>query len=186
MARLTKNPIMEGISREHVIDYMIDFMGIVGAPAMFESKEEDVMVEMYRGKLPDDLVELIAVRDGEKVLPMISHTDSVSRACEGYKVQGGVIYTTKERCLLRVAYNAVPVDSDGLPKVLDNASFLRALEAYIKKQYYMILVETGKLSANIMNIVNQEYAWAVGDLSSEVNRLSLPMADLFARRWRDR
>lgn len=101
-----------------------------------------------------------------------------------YKIQNNIIYTSIKKGTLDIIYSALQTDEEGFPMVLDNSSYLRALELYIKKQWFTILFDMGKIQGAILQNVRQEYAWAVGDCQSEFNRMSLDQAELFYRSLR--
>lgn len=101
-----------------------------------------------------------------------------------YKIQGGIIYTSIKEGTIEIAYQAIILDEEGLPVIPDNSKFLRALEAYIKKQWFTILFDMGKLQAAILQNTQQEYAWAVGACESEFQKLSLDKAESFYNTWK--
>lgn len=96
-----------------------------------------------------------------------------------YKIQGNLIYTNIKEGILDVIYSSIPTDDEGFPMILDNSSYLRALELYIKKQWFTILFDMGKIAGPVLQNTQQEYAWAVGDCQSEFNRMTLDQAELF-------
>ena len=101
-----------------------------------------------------------------------------------YKIQGNIIYTSIEEGEIELSYEAIATDSEGYPLLPDNSSFTRALELYIKKQWFTILFDLGKISPAVLQNVQQEYAWAVGDCQTEFNRLSIDKAESFYNSWR--
>ena len=101
-----------------------------------------------------------------------------------YKIQGGYIFTSIKEGEIEISYRAIIVDNEGYPMIPDNSKFLRALEAYIKKQWFTILFDMGKLQAPILNNTQQEYAWAVGACESEFQKMSLDKAESFYNSWR--
>lgn len=84
-----------------------------------------------------------------------------------FKTQGRVIFASYPEGVVEIAYKAIPVDDDGYPMLIDNENYLAALEAYIKKQVFTIKFDTGKISANILQNAQQEYAWAAKTLETE-------------------
>ena len=72
----------------------------------------------------------------------------------------------------------------GFPLIPDNSKFTRALQAYIKKEWFTILFDLLKLQAAIYQNVQQEYAWAVGACESEFQKMSLDKAESFYNSWR--
>lgn len=203
--RIMRHPLLRDISFESIIDYTIDFINIVGVPTLFEEKTTLLHVENYRASLPCDYVSMIQVRTAKKVDDIepghrahISYrysTDSfhMSKDKPGlerygtdltYKIQGCIIYTSTKDTDIEIAYHAIATDNEGYPLLPDNSSFLRALEAYIKKQHFTIQFDLGKLQPAILQNAQQEYAFYVGDCEAEFNRLSLDKAESLFNSWR--
>ena len=203
--RIMRHPLLRDVPFETILDYTVDFLQIVGVPSLFEEKTALLHVENYRCMLPCDYVSMIQVRTAKKVDGIepdhrshISYrysTDSFHMSNEKpdigrygtdltYKIQGYVIYTSTKDTDIEIAYNAIATDGEGYPLLPDNPSFLRALEAHIKKQQFTILFDLGKLQPAILQNAQQEYAWAVGDCETEFNRLTLDKAESLFNSWR--
>ena len=203
--RIMRHPLLRDVPFETILDYTVDFLQIVGVPSLFEETTALLHVENYRCMLPCDYVSMIQVRTAKKVDGIepnhrshVSYrysTDSFHMSNEKpdvgkygtdltYKIQGCVIYTSTKDTDIEIAYNAIATDGEGYPLLPDNPSFLRALEAYIKKQQFTILFDLGKLQPAILQNAQQEYAWAVGDCETEFNRLTLDKAESLFNSWR--
>lgn len=188
--KLLRHPLMQDLSLESAVDYCVDFMRIVGVPSMFEEKVETITVENWRASLPADYHEMIQVRiKGQTGKTLRYSTDSFhmsedSNNSLSYKIQGNMIYTSMKECDLEIAYKSILVDQEGYPMIPNNSSFTRALESYIKKQWFTILFDLGKISQASLQNVQQEYAWAVGDCQTEFNRLSIDKAESFFNSWK--
>lgn len=100
-----------------------------------------------------------------------------------YKIQGGYIFTSIKEGTIELSYQAILLDEEGYPLIPDNSKFTRALQAYIKKEWFTILFDLGKLQAAIYQNVQQEYAWAVGACESEFQKMSLDKAESFYNSW---
>ena len=182
-----RHPLMQDLSLETAVDYTIDFMKIVGMPRMFTEKVVRITIDKYRALLPCDYYQTIQVRiPGGHAL--VYSTDSFHMSNKGnsstYKIQGNIIYTSIESGELELAYLAISTDADGYPLLPDNSSFTRALELYIKKQWFTILFDLGKITSAVLQNTQQEYAWAVGDCQSEFNRMSIDQMEAFSNSWR--
>lgn len=185
--RILRHPLMQDLSLETAVDYTIDFMRIVGMPRMFTEKVVRITIDKYRALLPCDYYQTIQVRiPGGHAL--VYSTDSFHMSNKGnsstYKIQGNIIYTSIESGELELAYLAISTDADGYPLLPDNSSFTRALELYIKKQWFTILFDLGKITSAVLQNTQQEYAWAVGDCQSEFNRMSIDQIEAFSNSWR--
>ena len=192
--KIMRHPLMRDISLETAVDYTVDFMKIVGVPSMFMEKTEIVEVKNYRAKLPCDYYQMIQVRKINGPTFRYSSDSFHMSECKDnnkrdladltYKIQGNLIYTSIEEGEIELSYEAIATDSEGYPLLPDNSSFTRALELYIKKQWFTILFDLGKISPAVLQNVQQEYAWAVGDCQTEFNRLSIDKAESFYNSWR--
>lgn len=186
--KLLRHPLLQDLSLETAVDYTVDFMRIVGVPKMFTEKVVEIETNAYRAKLPCDYYQIIQVRPvGGAAL--IYSTDSFfaggkSAYNNTYKIQGNIIYTSLENSKLELAYLAIETDKDGYPLLPDNSSFTRALELYIKKQWFTVLFDLGKITPAVLQNTQQEYAWAVGDCQSEFNRLSIDQMEALSNSWR--
>ena len=154
---------------------------------MFTEKVVRIPIDKYRALLPCDYYQTIQVRiPGGHAL--VYSTDSFHMSNKGnsstYKIQGNIIYTSIESGELELAYLAISTDADGYPLLPDNSSFTRALELYIKKQWFTILFDLGKITSAVLQNTQQEYAWAVGDCQSEFNRMSIDQMEAFSNSWR--
>lgn len=148
----------------------------MGLPDVFTDKQEDVEIKDYRGCLPCDLVSIIAVRNEQTQTSLRYMTDAFNgksdawRSFDSYKVQGRVIYTSFKEGKVCVSYQAIKVDDEGLPLLPDAPVFLRALEAYIKKEKFTILFEVNmgksKVSQQMLQHAEQDYAFKVGQLNA--------------------
>ena len=100
-----------------------------------------------------------------------------------YKIQGGYLFTSIKEGTIELSYQAILLDKEGFPLIPDNSKFTRALQAYIKKEWFTILFDLGKLQAVIYQNAQQEYAWAVGACESEFQKMSLDKAESFYNSW---
>lgn len=189
--KIMRHPLMQDLTLETVIDYTIDFMRIVGNPTIFMEKTEVITIDKWRALLPCDYYQMIQIRDVKTNNAFRYSSDSFHMSnckCDNnnltYKVQGNIIFTSIEDGDIEVSYESIATDKDGYPLLPDNSSFTRALELYIKKQWFTILFDMGKISPAVYNNTLQDYAWAVGDCQSEFSRLSIDKAESFFNSWR--
>lgn len=187
---LLQHPMLDGLTLERAVNYAANFINIVGVPRIFEEKTEIVIIEKHKGLLPCDFGNTIQVRIKGSENQAFRHSsdsfhmsESPSSSQLTYKIQGGYIITSIESGEIEIAYEAIATDTDGFPLIPDNSSFTRALEAFIKKQWFTILFDMGKIQQGVLQNAQVEYAWAVGDCQTEFNRLSLDKAESFFNSW---
>ena len=173
---LLQNELLQDLTLEQAVGYTIRFIGLFNMPKMYADKEVCINIHNYKGELPCDLVSVIQVRDNRDgiCIPTISGTFFNPNSLErGFKTQGRVIYTTFKEGDITVAYRAIPVDEEGYPLIIDNEKFKNALELYIKQDRFGRLFEKGQINQNVFQYVQQEYAWAAGQLSMELKMPSM-------------
>ena len=176
-SRLTRHPLMIDLTFEAIIQYTIDFIGTLGLPPIYLDKVVTVDIDNYRASLPCDLVAIRQVKDSKNNISLRAITDtfhllheeneSIKRQEGTFKTQGNIIYTSFKKGSIDIAYRAIPVDTEGLPLIPDNSIFLKALELYIKKEWFTILFDMNKISPAVLQNIQQEYAWKVGQLNTE-------------------
>ena len=203
MDRVSRHPMLRDIPFETMVDYTVDFFQIVGCPQMFIEKTAPLHIHDYRAQLPCDYVNMIQVRCDHPHGPYkgkhLSYrystdsfhmTDASRKPKVGvqtdltYKIQGCVIYTSTKEADIEISYEAIATDGEGYPLLPDDSTFLRALELYIKKQWFTMLYDLGQIQGPILNQTLQDYAWAVGQCESRFHKLSLDKAESFFNSWR--
>lgn len=178
---LLAHPLLRGLSLERAVDYAVHFIRIVGMPKMSTEKTETVKINNYRALLPDDYYAIIKVLNSKNNTPLVH--SSTGDTDNSYKIQGNIIYSSLREGELKVSYKALLVDEDGYPMIPDNSSFIKALELYIKKQYFTILFDLGKINIQVLNNTQQEYAWYVGQCQSDLVRPTLDEMKSITNMW---
>lgn len=193
MDELYIHPMLQNIPLETVIRYSVHFMRIMGVPDMFENKVDVIEINNYKGLLPCDYYQVIQVREHKN----INHNERVYRyatdtfhyspdkECNDltYKIQGNIIFTSNRCGNIEMSYLSIPVDNDGYPMIPDNSSYIRALKSFIKREWFTILFDLGKIKGDVLQNAQQEYAWAAGDCQTEFNRLTIDKAESFYNIW---
>lgn len=191
MDRITRKKMLKDISFESVVEYTVDFISLLGVPAIYDEKTAKVKVSNWRGQLPCDFDSMIQVRESVegKGYPAATYRysghsfhmspDKINGNSgeRTYKIQGMVIFTSVRDTELEIAYRAFSVDEEGYPLIPDNASFLRALESYIKMKVYEDKFDEGAISEAVMERADREYAFNVGHAHSEFSMPTLDQAE---------
>lgn len=199
--RVMRHPMMRDVPFETAVEYAVDFISLMGTPALYEEKTMVIAIKDWKGPLPCDFEQMIQVRVAPRQscgcwrgysFPMgpLTYRESgfsfhmsdmkpgnFNSASLTYKTQGMFIFTSTKDIDVEIAYRGYQVDDEGYPLLPDNASFLRGLENYVKLQWFTVLFDMGKISQNVMINAQQEYAWAAGDAQSEFSRLNLDKAE---------
>mgnify|MGYP007104071491 CR=1 FL=1 len=198
MSRLTKHPLLEDISLDIVVEYVVDFMRIVGVPTSFMDKTAVIDIHNYRGELPCDYYEMTQVRLLKKPCtpPELSSTFRYStdsfhispnkpRVSDlTYKIQGNCIFTSPLRDgPIEIAYKAIPVDEDGTPLIPDNSSYMRALQAFIKKEWFTVQFDQGKIDPRVMQKADQDYAFYVGQAQTSAIKPTIDQMESISNMW---
>lgn len=193
---LHKHPLLSDLTLEQVISYVVSFIGIFGMPKLYQDKEEVLHIEDYRCLLPCDLISINQIKECKTGVCLRSMTDNFMPRehydrSAGYKIpqelsfktQGQVLYVSFKTGDVSVSYKAIPVDKDGFPLLIDNPVFLKALEAYIKREAFTILFDMGKIAPVVLQNAQQQYAWLAGQLQSEFTIPSISEMESIKRSW---
>ena len=180
---LLADDMMKGLSLERAVNYAVEFIRVVGMPKAFEEKVEEIEIENYRGVLPCDFFEEIQVKGVKGPEYIYMETAFHRKLAFTYKIQGNVIITSAKDSPIKLAYRAIKVDDDGFPLIPDNGTFARALELYIQKRYFTILFNSSKIPYNVLQNVQQEYAFYVGQAQSDLVRPSVDQMQSITNMW---
>lgn len=191
---LMDNPLLQDLSLERAVNYAVRFIQKVGMPSIFLEKTEEIEIENYRGKLPCDFYEMIQVRtvdhNRENYKVFRYSTDSFHMSPNKtrdndltYKLQGSCIFTSIKEGPIEVAYRAFSTDEEGFPLIPENGSFEEALELFIKVRHFTVQFELGKISQQVLQHTEQQYAWAVGQAQSDLVRPSIDQLQSFTNSW---
>lgn len=193
---LHRHPLLSDLTLEQIVSYVVSFIGIFGMPKLYQDKEEVLHIEDYRCLLPCDLISINQIKECKTGVCLRSMTDNFMPRehydrSAGYKIpqelsfktQGQVLYVSFKTGDVSVSYKAIPVDKDGFPLLIDNPVFLKALEAYIKKEAFTILFDMGKIASAVLQNTQQQYAWLAGQLQSEFTIPSQSEMESISRMW---
>ena len=193
LSRVLRHPLLQDVTLEQAVQYTIDFIGIFGMPKLYQDKEEALHIENFRAKLPCDLISISQIKECKTGVCLRSMTDNFMprERSTGYKIpqelsfktQGQVLYVSFKTGDVSVSYKAIPVDKEGFPLLIDNPVFLKALEAYIKKEAFTILFDMGKIAPAVLQNTQQQYAFLAGQLQSEFTIPSISEMESISRMW---
>lgn len=192
---LMRHPLLQDLNLETAIHYCLQFIGIMGLPNVYVDKIETVDIKEYRGELPCDLISINQVRlhkngialramtDNFNAYPTHDHNRDCSRGEPSFKTQGRVIFTSIKEEKIDISYKAIMLDDEGLPLIPDNSIFLKALELYIKKEWFTILFDMGKISPAVLNNTQQSYAFVAGQCNNEFLIPSVSEMEAITNSW---
>lgn len=192
LSRSLRHPLLQSLDLEAAVQYALDFIGIFGMPDMYETKETEIEISNYRGKLPCDLISVNQVSGGcnqQSFRRMTDEFNPVECDCNvrcrdyTYKTQGSIIFTSIKEGKVKISYQAIHVDENGQPMIIDNSAYLLALDAYIKKEVFTILFDLGKIKGDILANAQQDYAWKAGVLQSEFSIPSIDEMEAISNMW---
>lgn len=196
LSRILRHPLLQDMTLEQAVQYTIDFIGIFGLPKLYQDKEEVLHIEDFRAKLPCDLISINQIKECKTGVCLRSMTDNFMPRehydrSAGYRIpqelsfktQGQVLYVSFKTGDVSVSYKAIPVDKEGFPLLINNPVFLKALEAYIKREAFTILFDMGKIAPAVLQNTQQQYAWLAGQLQSEFTIPSISEMESIKRSW---
>lgn len=187
--RLLKHPLLQDLTLENVIQYVVDFIACMGLPNIYQDEIATIPIKNYRGVLPCNVASINQVRlkkDGRCFRAMTDNFNGTYLEDRGelsFKTQGQIIFTSTKDEDIEISYKSIPVDSEGLPLLPDNAIFLKTLELYIKKEWFTILFDLGKITPQVLQNTQQEYAFKAGQCNNEFMIPSISEMESFTRMY---
>jgi len=205
---LLDHPLLRDVNLEQAVRYTLRFIGLHGYAKLYQDKIEDVDIKDFRGMLPCDLISIIQVKDLDSGICLRAMTDNFTPGLvphdkrhhhrpprfgvyipptysssrePAFKTQGRVIFTSFPRGRVGIAYKAIPIDEDGYPLLIDNETYLAALEAYIKMKVFTVKFDTGKIQIGVLQNAQQEYAFLAGQLRDEFVTPSISEMEAISR-----
>ncbi len=189
LSRLLRHPLLQDLSTEAAIQYTLDFFAAMGLPNIYADKVTTICIDNFRGSLPCDLIAINQVRLARNGVCLRAMTDnfngthSEDKGELSFKTQGSVIFTSFRTGDIEISYKAIPTDDEGLPLLPDNPVFLKTLELYIKKEWFTILFDMGKISPAVLQNTQQEYAFKAGQCNNEFMIPSVSEMEAFTRMY---
>lgn len=201
---LLEDAHMESLTLEQVVRHTVRFIQKHGYPKFYQDKVVQLEIHDFRALLPCDLVSINQVKDCNTGICMRSMTDEFPEGLKPYnadskdirpqhpfrhypentwKTQGTVLYTSFPEGIVELSYKFTPVDDDGFPMLIDNESYLDALEAYISMKVIRNKFRQGKIAAAVYQDAQQEYAFAAAILQSEMCTPSMSEFESISRMW---
>ena len=196
--RVKTNPLLRGLDFDVAVRYAVDCIKLIGSKEILMEKPVRIGIQDYRGELPLDIFKVMQVRRVENAGEeerefyqgmreasdtfhvVFNRTTLQDDSYRGghipentYKINNYYIYTGFEEGVVDMMYLGLALDSYGYPLIPDDASIIKAIEFYIKTQYYMILLDLGKIQPYILEKAEQEYTWYIGKAQSEAAITSL-------------
>ena len=161
--KILRHPLLKDLDEEYILDYIVEFMGLVGAPELYEEKCDVYKAIDHRIALPESLVNIKGIRDhiSKKAYVPTTNIYNDGSPTLTYKLQRNILFLGQKEATVDILYYILPIDDEGYPKIDDDPSFLRALEAYIKQQAFTVLFDLGKLHPTILDNAQRDYCWAV-------------------------
>ena len=190
---LLEDAHMEDLTLEQVIKHTVRFIHKHGYPKFYQDKTIQLDIHDFRALLPCDLVSINQVKDCKTGLCMRSMTDTFLPEEESFrhtipyeasfKTQGTVLYTSFPEGRVEMSYKFTPTDEDGFPMLIENESYLDALEAYISMKVIRNKFRQGKVAAGVYQDAQQEYAVAARELMTEFITPSMSEMESITRMW---
>ena len=184
------HPLLVDLSFETAVLYTLEFLRIVGVTRIFEDRFKTLEVKDYRAVLPCDLLDIIQVKEHCSAYALRATTDTFYQDDRGpapyeytFKVQGDILYTNMKEGALDIAYKAIVTDEEGYPMIPDDSTFIRALEQYIKKQWFTILFDMGRIQPAVLQNAQQEYAFYVAQAQNKLVMPTLSEMESLSNMW---
>lgn len=188
MDNILVHPLLRDVPLERAVNYAVEFIRRVGMPRNLTEKNVEVEIQDYRIKLPCDYLEIIQLLDKKtnrafRAATNSFHLSHVNDNDLTYKIQNSVIITSIKCGDAILAYRAIETDKNGYPLIVDDASFIKALELYIKKEWFTILFDTNRINPQVYNNTLQAYAMAAAEAQSHLSQPTIDEMQSITNMW---
>jgi len=185
--RIYRNPLLRNVRKIDVVEDIKSVMELLDIPASMEEKRVVLTVQEYRVVTPKDLhvvkyvmamnlngvSQRLRSSSDDRIQHQKVYRDQLASTAT-YKVVPGWIYTDFASGDIEVVYTGITMDDSGFPLIPKNESLLKAIENYVKTQYFTMLHEMGHISIEALERAEQQYAFYAGQTS---NSFSMPTPD---------
>lgn len=123
-------------------EWIADAISIMKVSQSFIETYKDVQIIDYRGKLPCDIEVLLGIEYENKRLPKSGGINHKQASCscldnlvcsvdESYSLNPNYIQTSFKTGCIKVYYNGLETDCNGLPTIIDDAVYREAITWYV-------------------------------------------------------
>ena len=182
--RVMMNPGMEDLPYDLALTTVTDTIRLIAIPLFLINNDAYGLVEDYRGLLPYGYVEIKKIdrvnteREDNNRSPLTinqdpfyqsySYRDQIRENPSGkYKIQGDYVYTSFETGKLHVAYNTIPVDSEGVVMIPDRVSIIKALEFSLLATWYQKKWFLGIITADKFDWADRQRNWYISQAGTD-------------------
>lgn len=188
------------IKFDELVEWIWDVISLIGAPQAYIDKVTDgsagmpepIVIENYRGILPNDLHHIILARDFDTKMPMICKSSSfvkdtqqsfVRESQYSYVLNNNYIYTSFEKGEVELNYKAFPTNNLGMPMVPDDIKYVMATQAYIAERIGFRLWMQEKLSRDRYEKLESERLWYIGAAKTKAQMPSIDEMEMIKNRF---
>lgn len=178
------NPGMEDLPYDIALLTVADTIRLIANPLFLINNDAYVIIEQFRGLLPANYVEIkkidrvnTANEENSRVSMTINQDPfyqsyvnrNLSREVqpEKYKIQGDYVYTSFETGKLHVAYNTVPMDSEGVIMIPDRVSIVKAIEFSLISSWYQKKWFSGIVTPDKFEWADRQRNWYISQASTD-------------------
>jgi len=189
------------------VEWAGEALGLIGGPYHFEQKIATLEIKNYRAKLPCELHYIETTQGAPTTIdedtcpnscsfiPMRYTTNSFHhRYCQNnkdcncnsdltYMVNDDYIITSFEEGYASISFQAIPVDSEGYPKVPDTVKFKLAVASHISWRIASMLADDGKMPQWRYQKYEQERDWYIGAAQTSSQMPSVDMMESLKNNW---
>ena len=94
LSRCLRHPLLQDLSLESAIQYVVDFLGIMGLPTTYNDSLQEIEICDYRGVLPCDLISINQVRYNGLCIRYMTDNFYDKSSEPTFNIQGRIIYTS--------------------------------------------------------------------------------------------
>lgn len=201
--------IIENVYNDHPFESSVDWdscmewvgsaMRLMGVPTVMVKDIACVVIEDYKGELPDGILNIDLVRykssstdhdttsiaykamryEGDPFIikQFCSSSESCKSLCSHnsditYQLNDNYIFTSFEEGQIEIAYDKFPLDDRGFPLIPDDEGIIQGMSWYIAYKIAYVLWMNDQLSKAKFDYIRGEKDWYIGKAISRARILS--------------
>lgn len=128
-----------------IVEWIGEAIDLIGYIDMYETKEVEIEIKDYLGKLPCDYIQYIEVNF--QGINIKSNTDDINLN-KKFSIEYPYIKINSLFGKIKLKYYGYKLDEEGLPMIIDDINVKEAISEYVLKKYMKIKYITKQISLN--------------------------------------
>jgi len=193
------HPFESSVEWDNCLEWVGSAMRLMGVPTIMVKDIKCVIIEDYKGELPDGILNIDMIRfkssstdpdttsiaykamryEGSPFIikEFCTSGDSIKNLCNQssdltYRLNNNYIFTSFEKGQIEISYDKFPIDDRGFPLIPDDEGIIQGMSWFIAYKIAYSLWMSDQLSKIKFDFIRQEKDWYIGKAISRARAMS--------------